>query len=283
MIVLKTADEARQWSREQRTDGHIIGFVPTMGFLHEAHMSLVDIAHQHSDKVIVSIFVNPTQFGPGEDFDSYPRDEERDLELCRQRDVGAVWMPTVDEMYPEGYSTFVEVHGLDANLCGAGRPGHFRGVTTIVSKLFNVTAPDVAVFGRKDAQQARIIQRMTADMQFGIKILLGPILREADGLAMSSRNVRLTPDHRAEAPVLLIALKKASDLFIGGVKSAEYLIGTVRKIIQKASPSGVIEYVEIVGWDDLQPRSTVDQTCLLALAVRFGNVRLIDNILLEIK
>ncbi len=281
MIILKSADEVRSWSRAKRLNGQIVGLVPTMGYLHDAHLSLVDIANEHADAVIVSIFVNPAQFGPGEDYESYPRDEERDLELCRERGVDAVWIPTSDEMYPEGYATYVEVKGLDQHLCGASRPNHFRGVTTIVSKLFYVVQPDVAVFGRKDAQQARILEKLNDDLQFGIKIILGPTLREEDGLAMSSRNVRLTAEHRAEAAALNLALNKAVEQFENGIKSTEYLVDTVRRTIKKKAPSGAIEYVEVVGWDDLQPRESVDRSCLLAMAVRFGNVRLIDNVRLE--
>ncbi|GBE31099.1 MAG TPA: pantoate--beta-alanine ligase [Bacteroidetes bacterium] len=282
MRVLETAQQVREWVKQlHAVHGLTIGFVPTMGSLHEAHLSLIDISRQRTDKTIVSIFVNPAQFSPGEDFDSYPRDEEADLELCRERGVDAVWLPSVDEMYPEGFSTYVEVEGLDTQLCGASRPGHFRGVTTVVSKLFNVVQPDVAVFGRKDVQQARIIQRMTYDLQFGIEIILGDTLREVDGLAMSSRNVRLTPEHRLEAPALHQALSEASSQFQEGINEAERLLETVRNRIKQDAPSGKIDYIQLVGWNDLQPVEHVDTKSLLAVAVRFGSVRLIDNIILE--
>ncbi|MCB2210855.1 pantoate--beta-alanine ligase [bacterium] len=282
MKVLTSPESVRLWSREQHAAGKTIGFVPTMGYLHEAHLSLIDLAREHADQTVVSIFVNPTQFGPGEDFDSYPRDEDRDLRLCKERGADAVWVPAVDEMYPQGYKTYVEVNELGKHLCGANRPGHFRGVTTIVSKLFNVVNPDVAVFGRKDAQQARILMQLNDDLQFGVKILLGDTLREPSGLAMSSRNVRLKPLHRSQAPVLYEGLQLAQKLFNQGERSAEKLIGAVRRHILQHSDDATVDYIQLVGWNDLEPVDRVTETSLLALAVRFGNVRLIDNILLEI-
>ncbi len=282
MKLLTSPESVRLWSREQHAAGKTIGFIPTMGYLHEAHLSLVDLAREHADQTIVSIFVNPTQFGPGEDFDSYPRDEDRDLRLCEERGADAVWIPSVDDMYPQGYKTYVEVNELGKHLCGANRPGHFKGVTTIVSKLFNVVNPDVAVFGRKDAQQARILMQLNDDLQFGVKILLGDTLRESSGLAMSSRNVRLKPLHRSQAPVLYEGLQLAQKLFNQGERSAEKLTGAVRRHILQHSDDATVDYIQLVGWNNLEPVDTVKETSLLALAVRFGNVRLIDNILLEI-
>ncbi|MBS1262446.1 MAG: Pantothenate synthetase [Calditrichaeota bacterium] len=282
MNVLATADEMRRWTVQRKAAGESVGLVPTMGYLHEAHLSLVDLAKRASGAVVVSVFVNPTQFGPGEDYEAYPRDEERDLRLCRERGVAAVYLPPVSEMYPEGYATYVEVEGLGDQLCGASRPGHFRGVCTVVSKLFNAVQPDVAVFGRKDAQQARILERMTSDLQFGIRIVLGDTLREHDGLAMSSRNVRLSREHRAQAPALYRGLRDALRLFERGERSASEIVRAARERIERDAPGGDVEYVELVDWNTLAPVTSIERTALLALAVRFGPVRLIDNVLLEV-
>lgn len=282
MNVLATADEMRRWTVQRKAAGESVGLVPTMGYLHEAHLSLVDLAKRASGAVVVSVFVNPTQFGPGEDYEAYPRDEERDLRLCRERGVAAVYLPPVEEMYPEGYATYVEVEGLGDQLCGASRPGHFRGVCTVVSKLFNAVQPDVAVFGRKDAQQARILERMTSDLQFGIRIVLGDTLREHDGLAMSSRNVRLSREHRAQAPALYRGLRDALRLFERGERSASEIVRAARERIERDAPGGDVEYVELVDWNTLAPVTSIEWTALLALAVRFGPVRLIDNVLLEV-
>lgn len=282
MNVLATADEMRRWTVQRKAAGESVGLVPTMGYLHEAHLSLVDLAKRASGAVVVSVFVNPTQFGPGEDYEAYPRDEERDLRLCRERGVAAVYLPPVEEMYPEGYATYVEVEGLGDQLCGASRPGHFRGVCTVVSKLFNAVQPDVAVFGRKDAQQARILERMTSDLQFGIRIVLGDTLREHDGLAMSSRNVRLSREHRAQAPALYRGLRDALRLFERGERSASEIVRAARERIERDAPGGDVEYVELVDWNTLAPVTSIERTALLALAVRFGPVRLIDNVLLEV-
>ncbi len=278
MKVLTSYREMQQWSDARRAEGKRVGFAPTMGFLHEGHLSLVDLAQQHADTVVVSIFVNPTQFGPGEDYETYPRDEERDMQLCEERGVEAIYYPSVEEMYPEGYKTFVEVEDLGRYLCGSSRPTHFRGVTTVVTKLFNAVRPDVAVFGQKDAQQARIIQQMTADLQFGVEILLGPIAREEDGLAMSSRNVRLAPDHRAQAPALHRALMKAKELYESGERNSRVLIEAIEDVIRSDAPAGVKDYIEIVDWRTLTPVREIEEDALLAVAVKFGEVRLIDNI-----
>lgn len=278
MIRLHTASEMREWTRAQHASGKRVGFVPTMGFLHDGHLSLVDIAAESSDLVVVSIFVNPTQFGPNEDFEKYPRDMDGDLAKLESRGVAAVYLPDSSTMYPDGYATYVNVHHLGDHLCGASRPNHFRGVTTVVTKLFHAVRPDVAVFGQKDAQQAAIIKRMTVDLDFGIDIILGPILREPDGLAMSSRNVRLNEDHRAQAPALQRALKQAQERFTEGEKSASVLKREVESFIGQDAQDGRIDYVEIVDLDQLQPIETVDVPALLAIAVFFGDVRLIDNV-----
>ncbi|MCB2198037.1 pantoate--beta-alanine ligase [bacterium] len=278
MIRLQTATEMREWSQLQHASGKRIGFVPTMGFLHEGHLTLVDIAAEQSDLVVVSIFVNPTQFGPNEDFDKYPRDMEGDLAKLEARGVVAVYLPEISSMYPDGYATYVAVERLGDHLCGASRPNHFRGVTTVVTKLFHAVHPDVAVFGQKDAQQAAIIKRMTIDLDFGTEIILGPILREKDGLAMSSRNVRLSDVHRAQAPALQRGLKSAWKLYNAGVRSATDLKREVETTLKQDAPDGRVDYIEIVDLDQLQPVATIDVPALLAIAVFFGDVRLIDNV-----
>ncbi len=283
MIVLKNPDEVRDWATKQKADGKTVGFVPTMGYLHDGHLSLVERAGKLADKVVVSIFVNPTQFGPNEDFDTYPRDEERDLALCRDNGVDVVFFPDREMMYPEGYSTYVTVNNLGEYLCGASRPNHFRGVTTIVTKLFNIVCPDVAVFGQKDAQQARIIEQMTADLQFGITIDIAPIQREKDGLAMSSRNVRLLPEHRTQAPALYNSLCETESVFNNGVRSSSRLKEIVVNWITAEAPDGCVDYIEIVDWDTLRPVETIEHSALLAIAVHFGTVRLIDNIRLDVE
>ncbi len=281
MKLFGDADAIREWSDKARAGGETIGFVPTMGYLHEGHLSLVDRARQEADLVAVGIFVNPTQFGPNEDFDAYPRDTERDLGLCRERGVDAVYMPDADSMYPEGYATYVSVEGLGDHLCGARRPGHFRGVNTVVTKLLNAVKPDVAVIGIKDAQQARIIQRMVEDLQFGIRIVVAPIVREADGLAISSRNVRLSPEHRSQATALHKGLREAKAKFEEGERDGAGLMNSVSDTIGSLAPEGVIDYIELVDWKTLRPVDSVTGPCLLAVAVKFADVRLIDNVLLE--
>ena len=278
MIHLHTASEMREWTRQQHASGKRIGFVPTMGYLHDGHLSLVDIAAEHSDLVVVSIFVNPTQFGPNEDFDKYPRDMDGDLAKLEARGVAAVYLPEKSTMYPDGYATYVTVDRLGEHLCGASRPIHFRGVTTVVTKLFHAVQPDVAVFGQKDAQQAAIIKRMTVDLDFGLEIMTGPILREEDGLAMSSRNVRLSDEHRAQAPALRRGLKRAFELFQAGNRSANELKQAVEQVIYSDAPAGKVDYIEIVDLDQLQPATVIESPSLLAIAVYFGDVRLIDNV-----
>jgi pantoate--beta-alanine ligase len=282
MIVLKSSQAMRDWSRKQRSQGRSIGFVPTMGFLHEGHLCLVDDAKSRSDKIVLSIFVNPTQFGPNEDLDSYPRDEKRDLQLCEKQGVDVVFFPSVEEMYPKNSATYVIEENLGEYLCGASRPVHFRGVTTIVTKLFNIVDPDIAVFGQKDAQQARIIEQMTEDLRYGIEIIVSPIVRENDGLAKSSRNVRLTPAHRKQAPALKVSLNAAYEAFISGEKDSEKIKNIITTVLSDNAPEGIIDYIEIVDWHKLRPIQKVETKSLLAVAVKFGSVRLIDNILLEL-
>ncbi|HEY2802141.1 MAG TPA: pantoate--beta-alanine ligase [Chthoniobacterales bacterium] len=253
--------------------------VPTMGALHGGHVSLVRLARENAGangEVVVSIFVNPLQFEPGADFSRYPRPEVADEEVCRAEGVDLIFRPAPNEMYAGDRSTFVEETMLSERLCGASRPGHFRGVTTVVTKLFHLLAPDAAVFGEKDFQQLAIVRRMVRDLDFPIEILAGPIVREPDGLALSSRNQYLSAEERAQAPVIrtaLLAAARSSDM------SAEKVLASARREIESA-PLARIDYAEIVGADDLQPRLTIAARTLLAVAAFFGRTRLIDNILL---
>jgi pantoate--beta-alanine ligase len=254
-----------------------VGMVPTMGALHEGHLSLIRIARAENDMVVVSIFVNPAQFGPSEDLAKYPRDLERDRRVAEEAGADLIFNPSVVEMYPEAYSTWVDVEGLTAGLCGRSRPGHFRGVCTVVSKLFAICRPDRAYFGEKDAQQLAVIKRMVRDLNTPVQIVPCPTVREADGLAMSSRNVRLTPEQRAQAPVLHRALELARELVRKGERDAATLDGAIRSVLVEA-PLGEVDYVEIVDAANLTPISTIAGESLIAVAVRFGDVRLIDNL-----
>ena len=277
MQILNTVAETRTAIESQRKMGKSIGFVPTMGFLHDGHLSLMETAKDQTDFVVVSIFVNPTQFGPNEDLASYPRDLERDVELCKSVGVDLIFAPSVSEMYPDGYSTYVDCEGDITNrLCGATRPTHFKGVTSVVSKLFNIVMPDKAFFGQKDAQQVAVIEKMVRDLNYNLEIIPCPIVRESDGLAMSSRNAYLNDDQRKEALVLSKALKRAKALIEAGERSTETLIGEMIKIIE-VSPSAVIDYVSIVDAKTLDAIETINDDFLVALAVKIGKTRLIDN------
>ena len=263
-----------------KREGKRIGFVPTMGYLHEGHLSLARYARGENDIVVISIFVNPTQFGPREDYRRYPRDLKRDLRLAREEGVDIVFYPSVEEMYPTKYRTYVEVEELSNVLCGKSRPGHFRGVTTVCAKLFNIVLPDVAYFGQKDAQQAIIIKRMVRDLNFPLKIKVLPIVREKDGLALSSRNVYLSSEERKEATVLYRSLKIAEQMVKEGVKDSWKIKRRVRSMISRKE-TAKIDYVEIVSLEDLEPVTVIDKPALLALAVWFGKARLIDNTILK--
>ncbi|HDI45964.1 MAG TPA: pantoate--beta-alanine ligase [Candidatus Omnitrophica bacterium] len=263
-----------------KREGKRIGFVPTMGYLHEGHLSLARYARGENDIVVISIFVNPTQFGPREDYRRYPRDLKRDLRLAREEGVDIVFYPSVEEMYPTKYRTYVEVEELSRVLCGKSRPGHFRGVTTVCAKLFNIVMPDVAYFGQKDAQQAIIIKRMVRDLNFPLKIKVLPIVREKDGLALSSRNVYLSSEERKEATVLYRSLKIAEQMVKEGVKDSWKIKRRVRNMISRKK-TAKIDYVEIVSLEDLEPVTVIDKPALLALAVWFGKARLIDNTILK--
>ncbi|SHG44227.1 pantothenate synthetase [Thermosyntropha lipolytica DSM 11003] len=282
MRVIERASEMQTLVLNYKKEGKIIGLVPTMGYLHAGHMALVKKARAMCDLVIVSIFVNPIQFGQGEDFDIYPRDLERDLKLLIDEEVDFVFHPAVGEMYPPGYSTYVEVEGeITSKMCGASRPGHFRGVTTVVSKLFHICLPDYAFFGQKDAQQVTIIEKMVRELNFPVKIVRVPIVREEDGLAMSSRNVYLNPQEREDALVLYRALKHAEKLIAEGERDVDFVKQEMEKVI-KMVPYAVIDYIEIVRAEDLGALDKIEGQVLLALAVKIGKTRLIDNLLVEV-
>jgi pantoate--beta-alanine ligase len=257
-----------------------VGFVPTMGYLHEGHLALVKQARVENSAVIVSIYVNPAQFGPREDFGAYPRDLNRDLELLRGERVDIVFVPSDDEMYPPEFSSWVDVEKVTERLEGASRPGHFRGVATVVAKLFNIVQPSRAYFGQKDAQQVMVIKRMVADLNMGIEIVVVPTLRESDGLAMSSRNIYLSPKERQAATILFKALTLARQLSQGGEKDAGKIRRQMTSLIQK-EPLAQIDYVSIADAETLEELSLLDRPALASLAVRIGKTRLIDNMLLE--
>ncbi|PYY28762.1 pantoate--beta-alanine ligase [Paenibacillus illinoisensis] len=290
MKVIRTITELRQEIslKRQATQSResIVGLVPTMGYLHEGHASLMHAAKQQSDIVVLSIFVNPIQFGPNEDFDSYPRDEARDVETARAQGVDIVFIPSVEEMYPQQTQTTVSVSSLTERLCGASRPGHFDGVTTVVSKLFNIVQPQRAFFGMKDAQQVAVIQQMVNDLNMLVEIVPCPIVREQDGLALSSRNVYLSAEDRLEALVLSKALRAAQEAVD---TSADTTAADIRRILREnigRSSRAVIDYAEIQAFPSLEPLADQEQVhgrddILIALAVKFGKTRLIDNTRLQ--
>jgi len=277
-LIEKIADLREEIKRFKR-EGKIIGFVPTMGYFHEGHLSLMDIARKRSDVLVVSIFVNPIQFGPNEDYNRYPRDLKRDLKLAEERGVDIVFHPDNREMYQENFQTYVNVEKLTKGMCGKYRPGHFRGVTTVVAKLFNIVQPDIAVFGQKDVQQAIVIKRMVGDLNFPVEIVVGPVIREHDGLAMSSRNTYLNDEERKQAPMIYKALKVAREKVKMGNRDAAKLKEIIENTIATV-PLARIEYVEIVDDENLEPVSEVKPGTLAAVAVWFGKTRLIDNIYL---
>jgi len=270
----------RQFVRIQRRRNKTIGFTPTMGYLHEGHLSLMRQAEKDCDISIISIFVNPTQFGPREDFKKYPRDIKRDERLAKSAGVDAIFYPNVKQMYPQGYLTYVKVEKLTEGLCARSRPTHFRGVTTIVTKLFNIVQPDIAYFGRKDAQQAIVINRMTKDLDMPIKIKIMPIIRESDGLAMSSRNAYLSSSGRKDALILYQCLKKAREMIKQGERSSRKIITTMRRMIT-AKKTTKIDYISCVNLDNLESVPQIKEKVLIALAVWIGKTRLIDNIIVN--
>ncbi|MCK4505373.1 MAG: pantoate--beta-alanine ligase [Candidatus Aegiribacteria sp.] len=278
--VLRTIEEVRKTVDEWRCSGRTIGFVPTMGALHQGHLSLVSKALDHADSVIVSIFVNPAQFGQDEDFESYPRTISDDIDKLEKAGVNAVFYPEKDIIYPEGSSTSVHVSNLTETLCGKQRPGHFDGVATVCAILFGIVKPDIAVFGRKDAQQLAVIKRMVQDLRFDIRIVGADIYREHDGLAVSSRNRYLRPIERTQATALFRGLSRAAELAGKGERDTGRLCEVARQIIKK-SPLAVVQYLEIVDQDTMKPVERLDGPGLLAVAVYFGKTRLIDNIVLN--
>jgi len=284
MLQIEKSREIQERALALRRSGRSIALVPTMGFLHQGHLELMRRARDRADRVIVSIFVNPIQFGPNEDLDSYPRDLEGDLEKCAAVGADLVFTPAPEELYPDhNFQTAVEVEKITRGLCGAGRPGHFRGVTTVVSKLFNLTLPDYAFFGEKDYQQLAVIRRMTADLNFPIEIVGVPIIREADGLAMSSRNAYLTEPERRQAPAIYQALQKAAELYHRGVvDSTELVQQAIGHIEQQITTPCAIEYLKLCRADDLEEISgPVRGPAVILTAVRLGRTRLIDNLQLQ--
>ena len=278
MQIIKSIKEMQKWSMDRKKEGKLVAVVPTMGFLHEGHLSLIDAARANgADAVVVTIFVNPIQFAPNEDFDSYPRDFEHDAALLREKNVDAVFAPTVTEMYPAPITCMVVENKLSKGLCAKTRPTHFNGVTTVVAKLFNATLPDIAVFGQKDAQQARVLKRMVRDLNFPIRMVVAPIVREADGLAKSSRNKYLSPEERERALVLSRSLRTAKAMADAGEKDPAKLTAFIAKEIEASG--GKVDYVEAVDAEDLEPVSEKgEKPVMIALAAWFGTTRLIDNI-----
>ncbi len=278
MKVVNKVKHMQALSESFRKVGKEIGFVPTMGYLHQGHLSLVKRARKENDIVVVSIFVNPTQFGEGEDFDRYPRDFERDREILDREGVDILFYPSVKEMYPQGYSTFVEVEGtLTSVLCGEKRPGHFKGVATIVSKLFNIIKPHRAYFGKKDFQQLQVIKRLVKDLNFDVQVVGCPIVRDKDGLALSSRNAYLSFKEKESALSLYKGLRLAKELFDKGERNPEVIKEKVKRLILSHPDVKKIDYVEIVDSETLKPVSEVKEGDTIALAVFVGNTRLIDN------
>jgi len=280
LLVVRKISEIREYVNNAKKQGKKVGFVPTMGFFHEGHLELMRNARKECDVVVVSIFVNPIQFGPEEDFKDYPRDLNRDVKLAEEVGVDIIFAPDVEEMYPVGFSTYVEVKGLTNKLCGRSRPGHFRGVTTVVLKLFNSVQPHVAYFGQKDAQQVLVISRMVEDLNQDIEIRSVPTVREKDGLAMSSRNAYLNTEERKAATVLYRSIQLVKERVRNGERDVKELKRAAVEMIS-SEPLAEIDYVEILTFPDLKEQDTLKDKMLLALAVKIGKARLIDNTILE--
>ena len=282
MEIVKTIKEVRQQVKQWKKEGLSIGLVPTMGYLHEGHKSLIDKAVTENDRVVVSVFVNPIQFGPNEDFKTYPRNMDNDKKLCESSGASLIFNPEPSEMYFENKSTNVDVGGLTEVLCGAKRPGHFSGVCIVVSKLFNIVSPGRAYFGEKDAQQLAVIKRMVRDLNFDIKVIGCPIIREKDGLAKSSRNTNLSQEERQAALVLEKSLKQAEKLLENGVKDTLLVKKLIEEQLNK-EPLAKIDYVEIVDSESLKPVKEINKTVLIAIAVFIGKIRLIDNFIFVVE
>jgi pantoate--beta-alanine ligase len=278
--IITTVKEMQVRSDKKRSQGKTIVFVPTMGFLHAGHLSLIREGKKYGDDIVVSIFVNPAQFGPGEDLATYPRNFERDLKLLKKEGVNAVFAPDAVEIYGEKFQTYVELEKLPNHLCGLSRPVFFKGVATVVTKLFNIVKPHVTIFGQKDYQQLTVIRQMVCDLNFDITVVGAPTVRESDGLAMSSRNTYLTPDQRMSALSLNISLKKAQTLVENGLQDAAKIIDAAAKLI-RSHPETEIDYITICDPETLDDMKTIDKPALMALAVKIGKARLIDNMILN--
>lgn len=282
MRVVKTVKSLRRLIAKARAQNKRIGFVPTMGAFHEGHLALIRRCRRETACTVVSVFVNPKQFGPQEDFSAYPRPEKKDNLLAKKEKVDIIFRPSEKEMYPAGFLTTIRVAGITETLCGVSRPGHFHGVTTVVGKLLNIVAPDVLYLGQKDAQQAVVLKRMAVDLNFPVAVKVCPVVREGDGLAMSSRNDYLTPRQRKEAPVLFASLREARRDILAGERRAAKITGRIRSHIESRS-SGKVDYIACVDADSLAPLTTrIHGKVMVALAVRFGKARLIDNIVVRI-
>lgn len=280
MDICYTIKDVRERVNAWKREGLTIGFVPTMGYLHEGHKSLMQAARANNDKVVVSVFVNPMQFGPNEDLESYPRDFEKDSALCESVGVDLVFHPEPKEMYTDGFCSYVDMNGLTTELCGKSRPIHFRGVQTVVLKLFNIVKPDRAYFGQKDAQQLAVIKRMVKDLNVDTEIVGCPIIREADGLAKSSRNTYLNPDERKAALILSRSLKLGRELIENGETDAKAVIKAITSSIN-TEPLAKIDYVDVVDFDTITPVDSIGKSVLVAIAVYIGKTRLIDNFIIE--
>ena len=281
MRVVERINDVRSTVKEWKSQGLKVGFVPTMGYLHEGHESLIKKASEENDKVVVSIFVNPIQFGPKEDLASYPRDLKRDSEICERAGANLIFHPENEEMYFNDFSTFVDMNGLTNGLCGKSRPIHFRGVCTVVSKLFNIVAPDRAYFGEKDAQQLAVIKRMVRDLNIDIEIIGCPIVREKDGLAKSSRNTYLSIEERSAATILSKALNIAREKIKDGERTSSNIISTIKEIIESEKLAR-IDYIEVVDSFSMEGVDTIEKSVLVAIAVFIGKTRLIDNFTYEL-
>jgi pantoate--beta-alanine ligase len=282
MQVVHSVSKLREVLQPVRAQGKSVGFVPTMGYLHDGHLSLINTARAADDVVVVSVFVNPTQFGANEDLDAYPRDLPRDLKMMDGARTDVAFCPSAEELYPAGYTTYVDVEGpMTRTLCGRSRPGHFRGVATIVTKLFHIVAPQRAYFGQKDAQQVAVIEQMASDLNFQVKIVACPTVRETDGLAMSSRNTFLTPAQRSQAPLIYQSLRQAAQIIESGERNADILVESIKKNLATID-SGVIDYVSIADARTLTDLETLTGEVLIAVAIRLGRTRLIDNIRVEV-
>ena len=282
IVIVKTVDEVRKYVKEWRKNGETVGLVPTMGFLHQGHQSLIKKSVENNDRTVVSVFVNPIQFGPNEDLEAYPRDLERDSALCEETGADIIFNPEPSEMYKDGFVSFVDMNGLTNHLCGLSRPVHFRGVCTVVTKLFNIVCPDRAYFGQKDAQQLAVIKRMVKDLNMPLEIVGCPIVREADGLAMSSRNTYMNAEERKAALILSQSIKLGQKLVEDGERDASVVRGKMIELLS-SEPMAEVEYVNVVNNLTMEDIDVIEGDILVAIAVKIDNkVRLIDNFMMEV-